>query len=87
MNQITDEYTSKVGQNLGVIMLKTMVIVKMGNCTYDEWKKAFDADTDAQFMENINFKISMGSNFLSAISKYLFKSNFLFLGYIFGIAK
>ena len=30
-----------------------MVIVKMGNCIYDEWKKAFDADsdTDAQFMK------------------------------------
>ena len=33
-------------------MLNTMVIVKMNNCTYDEWKKAFDADSasDAQFM-------------------------------------
>ena len=36
-------------------MLKTMVIVKMGNCTYDECKKAFDADsdTDAQIMKDI----------------------------------
>ena len=34
-------------------MLNTMVFVKMGNCTYDEWKKAFDADTDDQFMEDI----------------------------------
>ena len=34
-------------------MLNTMVIVKIGNRTYDEWKKAFDADsdTDAQFMK------------------------------------
>ena len=34
-------------------MLNTMVIVKMGNCTYDGWQKAFDADsdTDAQFMK------------------------------------
>ena len=31
-------------------MLNTMVIVKMNNCTYDEWEKAFDADSasDAQ---------------------------------------
>ena len=36
-------------------MLNTMVIVKIGNRTYDEWKKAFDADsdTDAQFMKYI----------------------------------
>ena len=36
-------------------MLNTIVIVKMGNCTYDEWKKAFDADsdTDAQFTKDI----------------------------------
>ena len=27
----------------------------MGNCTYDEWKKAFDSDsdTDAKFMKDI----------------------------------
>ena len=32
-----------------------MVIVKMNNCTYDEWKKAFDADSasDAQFMRDV----------------------------------
>ena len=31
------------------------MIVEMGNCTYDEWKTVFDADsdTDAQFMTNI----------------------------------
>ena len=36
-------------------MLNTMVFVKMGNFTYDEWKKAFDADsdTDAQIMKDI----------------------------------
>ena len=36
-------------------MLNTMVVVKMANCTYDEWKKAVDAnsDTDAQFMKDI----------------------------------
>ena len=36
-------------------MLNTMVIVKMNNCTYDEWKKAFDADSasDAQFMRDV----------------------------------
>ena len=36
-------------------MLNTMVIIKMGNCTFDDWKKAFDADseTDAQFMKDI----------------------------------
>ena len=51
----TPEYSSEVDQNLVVIMLNTMVIVKMGNCTYDEQKKAFDADsdTDAQFMKYI----------------------------------
>ena len=32
-----------------------MVIVKMNNCTYDEWKKAFDADSasDAEFMRDV----------------------------------
>ena len=36
-------------------MLNTMVIVKMNNCTYDEWKKAFDADSasDAEFMRDV----------------------------------
>ena len=36
-------------------MLNTMVIIKMNNCTYDEWKKAFDADSasDAQFMRDV----------------------------------
>ena len=31
------------------------MIVEMGNCTYDEWKTVFDADsyTDAQFIANI----------------------------------
>jgi len=27
-------------------MLNTMVIIKMGNCTFDDWKKAFDADSE-----------------------------------------
>ena len=32
-----------------------MVIVKMGNCIYDEQKKTFEAgyDTDAQFMRDM----------------------------------
>lgn len=32
-----------------------MFIVKMSNCTFDEWKKAFDADseTDDQFMKDV----------------------------------
>ena len=36
-------------------MLNTMVIVKIGNCTYEEWKKTFDADSniDAQFMRDM----------------------------------
>ena len=36
-------------------MLNTMVIIKMNNCTYDEWKKAFDADSasDAEFMRDV----------------------------------
>ena len=36
-------------------MLNTMFIVKMSNCTFDEWKKAFDADseTDDQFMKDV----------------------------------
>ena len=36
-------------------MLNTMVIIKMNKCTYDEWKKAFDADSasDAQFMRDV----------------------------------
>ena len=36
-------------------MLNTMVIVKMNNCTYDDWKKAFDADSasDAEFMRDV----------------------------------
>ena len=36
-------------------MLNTMVIVKMNNSTYDEWKKAFDADSasDAEFMRDV----------------------------------
>lgn len=36
-------------------MLNTMFIVKMSNCTFDEWKKAFDTDseTDDQFMKDV----------------------------------
>ena len=31
-----------------------MVIVKMNNCTYDEWKKVFDerSESDAEFMRD-----------------------------------
>ena len=36
-------------------MLNTMVIVKMNNCTYDEWKKVFDesSESDAEFMRDV----------------------------------
>ena len=36
-------------------MLNTMFIVKMSNCTFDEWKKAFYAysETDDQFMKDV----------------------------------
>ena len=36
-------------------MLNTMVIVKMNNCTYDEWKKAFEdsSESDAEFMRDV----------------------------------
>ena len=32
-----------------------MVIVKMNNCTYDEWKKVFDesSESDAEFMRDV----------------------------------
>ena len=55
INLTTAGYSSKVGQNQEVISLSTLMIVEMGNCTYDEWKTVFDADsdTDAQFMTNI----------------------------------
>ena len=29
-------------------MLNTMIVLKMKNCTYDDWKKAFDADAEMQ---------------------------------------
>ena len=29
-------------------MINTMFIVSMSNCTFDEWKKAFDADAEMQ---------------------------------------
>ena len=29
-------------------MINTMFIVSMSNCTFDEWKKVFDADTERQ---------------------------------------
>ena len=29
-------------------MKNTMFIVSMSNCTFDEWKKAFDADAEMQ---------------------------------------
>ena len=29
-------------------MLNTMIVLKMRNCTYDDWKKAFDADAEMQ---------------------------------------
>ena len=36
-------------------MLNTMVIVKMNNSTYDEWKKVFDesSESDAEFMRDV----------------------------------
>ena len=35
-------------------MLNTMVVVKINNSTYDEWKKVFDenAESDAEFMRD-----------------------------------
>ena len=29
-------------------MLNKMIVLKMKNCTYDDWKKAFDADAEMQ---------------------------------------
>ena len=29
-------------------MINTMFIVSMSNCTFDEWKKVFDADAERQ---------------------------------------
>ena len=29
-------------------MLNTMIVLKMKNWTYDDWKKAFDADAEMQ---------------------------------------
>ena len=29
-------------------MLNTMIVLKMKNCTYDDWKKPFDADAEMQ---------------------------------------
>ena len=29
-------------------MLNTMIVLTMKNCTYDDWKKAFDADAEMQ---------------------------------------
>ena len=29
-------------------MLNTMIVLKMKNCTHDDWKKAFDADAEMQ---------------------------------------
>ena len=36
-------------------MLNTMVVVKINNSTYDEWKKVFDenAESDAEFMRDV----------------------------------
>ena len=29
-------------------MINTMFIVSMSNCTFDDWKKVFDADAERQ---------------------------------------
>ena len=36
-------------------MLNTMVIIKMNNCTYDEWERAFNesSESDAEFMRDV----------------------------------
>ena len=50
-------------------MLNTMIVLKMKNCTYDDWKKAFDADAEmqAEFMrETIVGKVDEQAAIVSA---------------------
>ena len=50
-------------------MLNTMIVLKMKNCTYDDWKKAFDADAEmqAEFMrETIVGKVGEQTAIVSA---------------------
>ena len=50
-------------------MLNTMIVLKMKNCTYDDWKKAFDADAEMQaaFMrETIVGKVDEHTSIVSA---------------------
>ena len=50
-------------------MLNTMIVLKMKNCTYDDWKKAFDADAEmqAEFMtETIVGKVDEQTALVSA---------------------
>ena len=50
-------------------MLNTMIVLKMKNWTYDDWKKAFDADVEmqAEFMtETIVGKVDEQTALVSA---------------------
>ena len=50
-------------------MLNTMIVLKMKNCTYDDWKKAFDTDAEmqAEFMrETIVGKVDEQTAIVSA---------------------
>ena len=50
-------------------MLNTMIVLKMKNCTYDDLKKAFDADAEmqAEFMrETIVGKVDQQTAIVSA---------------------
>ena len=50
-------------------MLNTMIVLKMKSWTYDEWKKAFDADAEmqAEFMrETIVGKVDEQTAIVSA---------------------
>ena len=50
-------------------MRNTMIVLKMKNWTYDEWKKAFDADAEmqAEFMrETIVGKVDEQTAIVSA---------------------
>ncbi|MEC7193966.1 MAG: hypothetical protein VXW13_10815, partial [SAR324 cluster bacterium] len=50
-------------------MLNTMIVLKMKNCTYDDWEKAFDADAEmqAEFMrETIVGKVDEQTAIVSA---------------------
>ena len=43
-------------------MLNTMIVLKMKNCTYDDWKKAFDADANLP-IQLLMFGRSSGNTF------------------------